>query len=108
MNTEIVIKELKEVLLGLLEKKYSELKPEIREDIDDFLDKSKEKLERWSLLLLENAITAKEFEWLLKSQKDIILLKALYSAGVSKIRLNTIKNSIIKTTFDVVLTSIIK
>lgn len=108
MDIEKVMSDLKASLLTLLENKYKELKPEIKKDIDDFLKKSKEKIERWLLLLIEGVITKEEFQWLLKSQQDIIALKALQTAGLSKIRLNNIKNNIIKTIFDVVITTVLK
>ena len=50
--------------------------------------------------------TEEEFSWLLKSQQDLIALKALQGAGLSKIKLNNIKNAIIQTVFKTVLLSI--
>ncbi|VXC25674.1 conserved hypothetical protein [Flavobacterium sp. 9AF] len=108
MDIEKLIKDLKEALLSLLGEKYKEFKPEVQKDITHFLKESEEKLKRWILLLAEGSITKEELEWLLKSQKDIIALKALQTAGISKIRLNNIKNTIIKTIFDIVVTTVIK
>ena len=51
-------------------------------------------------------ITKDEFEWLLKSQQDLIALKALQGAGLSKIKINNIKNTIIKTIFQTVILSL--
>ncbi|MCO6161705.1 hypothetical protein [Flavobacterium sp. NRK F7] len=108
MDIEKLIKELKEALLTLLGNKYKEFKPEIQKDITVFLKDSEEKLKRWIQLLAEDSITKEEFEWLLKSQKDLLTLKALQTVGISKIRLNNIKNSILKTIFDIVLAAVIK
>ena len=58
--------------------------------------------------IANNVLTKEEFEWLLKSQKDLVTLKALQTVGISKIRLNNIKNSILKTIFDIVLAAVIK
>jgi hypothetical protein len=107
MDIDQIIKELKTQLLNVLGKKYNEFKPEIQKDINTFLKKSQEKLERWTILLADKAITPEEFEWLLKSQKDLTVLQALQTAGVSKIRLNNIKNSIIKTAFDVITKAVL-
>lgn len=107
MDIYKIIKELKTQLLTVLGKKYNEFKPEIQKDINTFLKNSQEKLERWTILLADEAITPEEFEWLLKSQKDLTVLQALQTAGVSKIRLNNIKNSIIKTAFDVITKAIL-
>ncbi|MDQ7959540.1 hypothetical protein [Flavobacterium lindanitolerans] len=106
MDIEKLLKQLKQELLTLLGDKYKEFKPEIQKDITAFLDSSKEKLERWTLLLASSSITEEEFSWLLKSQQDLIALKALQGAGLSKIKMNNIKNAIIQTVFKTVLLSI--
>lgn len=106
MDIEKLLKQLKQELVTLLGDKYKEFKPEIQKDITASLDSSKEKLERWTLLLASSSITEEEFSWLLKSQQDLIALKALQGAGLSKIKLNNIKNAIIQTVFKTVLLSI--
>ena len=60
------------------------------------------------MLLAEGSITKDEFEWLLKSQKDLLALKTIQASGLSKIKVNNIKNSIIKTIFDVVIAAVLK
>ncbi len=106
MDIEKLLAELKNQLISVLGDKYKEFKPEIQKDITDFLNKSKNKLERWALLLATSSITKEEFEWLLKSQQDLIALKALQGAGLSKIKINNIKNTIIKTIFQTVILSL--
>ncbi|WP_130734862.1 hypothetical protein [Flavobacterium sp. J27] len=108
MDIEKLIKDLKESLLTLLGNKYKEFKPEIQKDITSFLKESEEKLKRWALLLADGSITKEELEWLLKSQKDLVALKAIQTVGISKIKLNNIKNSIIKTIFEIVVATVIK
>lgn len=106
MDIDKLLKELKQELVTLLGDKYKEFKPEIQKDITAFLENSKEKIERWSLLLASSSLTEEEFSWLLKSQQDLIALKALQGAGLSKIRINNIKNAIIQTVFKTVIMSI--
>lgn len=108
MDLEKLIKELKDTLLALLGDKYKELKPEIQKDITEFLKESEEKLKRWVLLFADGSLTKDEFEWLLISQKDLLALKTIQAVGLSKIRVNNIKNSIIKTIFDVVVAAVLK
>jgi hypothetical protein len=106
MDIEKLVTDLKDNLLALLGDKLKDFKPELEKDLNEYIAQSREKLERWALLLAENAITTEEFEWLLKSQQELISLKALQNAGLSKIRLNTIKNSVIKVVFQTVLLAI--
>ena len=108
MDIEKLIKDLKDTLLTLLGNKYKEFKPEIQKDIADFIKQSEEKLKRWILLLADGSLTKEEFEWLLKSQRDLVALKTIQATGISKIRINNIKNSILKTIFDVVIAAVLK
>ncbi len=106
MDIEKLLEELRKNLITVLGEKYTEFKPEIQKDVKDFLEKSREKLERWSILFAAGSLTEDEFAWLLKSQQDLVTLKALQGAGLSKIKLNTIKNSIFKTVLQTVILSL--
>lgn len=106
MDIEKLMKALKENLLLLAKETYKDIKPELQKDINDFLSKSQEKIERWSLLLASSSITKDEFEWLLKSQQDLLVLKVVQRAGVSKIKINNIKKAILNTVFQTVIGSL--
>jgi hypothetical protein len=103
MDNEKLIEDLKKQLRILITKSYKDRKSELEKDLNLFLETSKEKLERWVTLYASAALTEEEFEWLLKSQLDLLVLKALQNTGISKIRLNAIKNNIIKMILKVIL-----
>jgi hypothetical protein len=103
MDIDALLKELKNNVFTLLGDKYKEFKPQLQKDLDNYLKSSKIKLERWTLLLANNSIDKEEFLWLLKSQQDLLELKTLQTAGLSKIRLNNLKNSIISIIFDTII-----
>ncbi|OUS00784.1 hypothetical protein A9Q86_08490 [Flavobacteriales bacterium 33_180_T64] len=107
MDIEALIKLLKDELIKVLGESYKDYKTETKRDIEAFLEISKGKLARWTGLLEAGELTPKDYEWLLKSQKDLLLLNALYQAGVSKLRLGHLKNKIIKTIVNTVLTVVI-
>ncbi|WP_395053205.1 hypothetical protein [Flavobacterium sp.] len=96
MNIEKLLAEIKAQLLELLKENYKDFVPQLENDITNFLKQSKVKLERWTLLLVDKSLTQDDFEWLVKSQKNLLVLEALQTAGLSKIKLNNLKNSIIK------------
>lgn len=106
MDIDKLLEDLRKNLITVLGDKYKEFKPEIQKDVNVFLENSKEKLLRWSILLVENSITEDEFAWLLKSQQDLVTLKALQGVGLSKIKLNNIKNTIFKTVLQTIILSI--
>lgn len=107
MDVKDILKEIKGNLLTLVGGKFEDLKAESKKDVEDFLKASKVKLERWTLFLADGSITAEEYKWLVESQKDLVVLKGLYTAGVSKIKLghlkNTILNNVINTALGIVL-----
>ena len=97
MEFKDILKEIKGNLLDLMGTKFDDLKSEAKKDVQDFLSASKEKLERWTTLLAEGNLTIQDYKWLVESQKDLVVLKGLYAAGVSKIKLGHLKNSILDT-----------
>ena len=107
MDNDTLLKELKSRLKIIITNSYKDIKPELEKDLNSFLETSKEKLERWILLFSTSALTEEELEWLLKSQLDLVALQALQSTGISKIRLNTLKNNILKTIFKVIIELVI-
>ena len=102
MDFEKILKELKESLLQLLGNQYAGLKKETKKDIEDFLTSSKDKLERWTKLLASGDISLDDYQWLVESQKDLLTMKGLEKAGISKISLGRFKNKVVKTIVDVV------
>jgi hypothetical protein len=103
MDFKEILKELKNSLVVLFTDKYGEFKAESKKDVEAFLEDSKDKLKRWSELLKSGDIDLDDFEWLVKSQKDLLTMKALNKAGVSKISLGHFKNKVVKTVVDVVV-----
>ncbi|WP_394775422.1 hypothetical protein [Flavobacterium sp.] len=107
MNIDQLIEELKSKLKTIITKSYKDIKPELEKDLNAFLEASREKLERWIFLLSTGDITEEELEWLLKSQLDLVALQALQTTGISKVKLNALKNNILKTIFKIILELII-
>ncbi|MEN2400593.1 hypothetical protein GKZ90_0012450 [Flavobacterium sp. MC2016-06] len=107
MDNDTLIKDLKDKLKTILTESYKDFKPELEKDLNAFLETSKDKLERWVLLFSSDALTKEEFEWLLKSQLDLVALQALQTTGISKIKLNAVKNNIIKTILKIILEIIV-
>ncbi|CAM1359837.1 conserved hypothetical protein [Tenacibaculum sediminilitoris] len=102
MDFEKILQELKNTLTSLFNNKYSEFSKESKKDIELFLNESKDKLERWTSLLAQEKLTLDDFEWLVKSQKDLFQLKALQAAGISAISLGHFKNKIINTIIETI------
>ncbi len=102
MDKNLLIAELEDKLKVIITKSYKDLKPQLEKDLSLFLETSKEKLERWTILFASGNLTEEELEWLLKSQLDLVVLQGFQAAGISKIKLNALKNNIIKIIFKVI------
>jgi len=68
---------------------------EAKADIRDFLDSSKDKLERWFQALTDGTLAKDEFEFLVKSQRDLAKMRALTEIGLAKVRIQRIVNGVI-------------
>jgi len=107
MDFEVLLKELRKNLLIALGDRYSEYNNQSKKDIDAFLNASKVKLKRWTILSSEGQLTESDLEWLVKSQKELLVLEALCQAGVSKIALGHLKNRIIKIVVETVKVAVL-
>ncbi|WP_264524823.1 hypothetical protein [Flavobacterium sp. N502536] len=107
MNNTPLLEELKSKLKVIITESYKDNKFDLEKNLNLFLETSKEKLERWILLFTSGDLTKEELEWLLKSQLNLSAFETLQTAGISKIKLNMIKNNIIKLVFKVITDLII-
>ena len=80
-------------------KKY---KNEAIKDGKKMLEAMKEDLKRWTVLLAEGKLTTKDFEWLINSQKDIVELSVLKQAGLSAIRIQQFRDSVLNLVVDTI------
>ncbi|MFD0861937.1 hypothetical protein ACFQ1M_06940 [Sungkyunkwania multivorans] len=97
-----ILKELKANLFELIGDRVSDFTKEGKKDMEAFLEASKTKLKTWTKLLADGHLTLDDFEWLVKSQKDLLIMQALYQTGTSKIKLGHLKNAVIRTIVDTI------
>ncbi|MEP2276085.1 MAG: hypothetical protein ABJH98_11560 [Reichenbachiella sp.] len=91
-------------LAKLSAKKYAE---EAKQDANDFLESSKEKLKKWTKLLAAGEISTDEFEWLVNSQQSLAQMKVLTQAGLAQIRVDQFKQSVLNIIVDVIFDKIL-
>ena len=103
MNFEELFNDLKEEIITEAKEKFGEQGKNIIADMEEYLAHSKEKLKKWTLLFAEGNIDKEELAWLLQSQKDLLILKTLQNAGVSKISIGHFKNKVIDSVFTKIL-----
>ncbi len=102
MDFEDIFKQMKDNLFELIGDRVSDFTSEGKKDMKAFLEASKGKLKTWTQLLADGMLTLDDFNWLVKSQKDLLVMQALYQTGTSKIKLGHLKNAVIRTIVDTV------
>lgn len=97
MDFDLLFKELKEEITELAKDKFNDQGNAIAQDMQEYVAHSKEKLQKWASLFKAQSIDKDELVWLLKSQKELLLLKSLQNIGVSSISIGHFKNKIVDT-----------
>jgi hypothetical protein len=64
---------------------------------EDFLEKTRGDLERWTTLLAKGELTKEDFAWLVKGKMDLANLEALEQKGLALARLDGFRVSLIET-----------
>lgn len=70
---------------------------EVIDEGTDFALRLQERLERRIHQLAADELSKDEFEWLIKSEKNLINLKSLKKKGLAVVQLNKIRDAIIDT-----------
>jgi len=92
MDTKALTKELKTGILDMIKSTFDTDSKAVKDEVTAILKKSKERLERWTILLSKKQLSKDEFEWLLKSQRDLYHMASLKALGVSQIQLGHFKS----------------
>ena len=77
-------------------------------DANDYLQTSKEKLKKWTLLLTDGKIDGEEFGYLVNSQLGLGEMKLLTNTGLAQIKIDKFTNGVIHLVVDTILTRVLK
>ncbi|MEJ7780759.1 MAG: hypothetical protein WKF68_14345 [Daejeonella sp.] len=89
-----LIKDLKDDIMALARKTLTERIKEAQDDAEYILDFAKINLEKWTEELADGRLDRDDFEYHLKSQRDLLSLAALKQAGISKVRIDKFKEEV--------------
>jgi hypothetical protein len=85
-NINAVLDGLKLEAVDLAKDTFKDFTATAKRDVDDFLNESREQLERWTTLLVEKQLTKEEYEMLVRSLKTSAKMEGLLQKGVTKAR----------------------
>jgi hypothetical protein len=95
-----LFEDLKKGVIDLAESTVKKYASKAKFDGTQMLEDMKEKLKRWTELLMEERLTTADFEWLVNSQKDLVQMEALKQAGLASIRIDQFKSSLLNMVVD--------
>ena len=92
--------------IGLAKTTLSNYVTDAKTDAQNMLTAMKEKLQRWTLLLMDKKLTTEDFEWLVNSQKDLVAMACLKEAGLAAIRIDQFQASLMNLIVDTVFSMV--
>ncbi|CAM1361583.1 conserved hypothetical protein [Tenacibaculum litopenaei] len=108
MDFDMILKELRAELTGVLSDKWSDVQEDTLKELDVFLLESKQKLKRWTVLLAMKELSLEEYAWLVKSQKNLLQLNSLQLLGVHKTSIGHLKNKLLGKLIKVIQAQLLK
>ncbi|HCN84959.1 MAG TPA: hypothetical protein DIT07_15280 [Sphingobacteriaceae bacterium] len=102
INIGDLINSIQSNIINLAKDSLKDYVKQAGDDASSFLELTKQKLEKWTNMLLEGKLSKKDFEDLVLAQKDLMELKALKQAGLAQIKLDEFKNAAMGVLMDTV------
>ena len=106
INFKDLFAELETNVLALAKASFKSFTQQAQQDAKALLENMKDKLERWATLLAQGAITSDDFELLITAQKDLIEMTALQKAGLTIIKAEQFRDSVVNLITDTVFSAI--
>jgi hypothetical protein len=92
MNFDSILKSTEDQTKALAQKLFKQYTQQALSDLQDFAQKSKADLERWTQELLQIKIDADEYRSLVQGQLDVAEMRALKQAGLAQVQIDTFTN----------------
>jgi hypothetical protein len=89
-----LLDKLKKDILALARKTVTERAREAQDDAEYLLDIMKLKLREWTVQLAEGSLSKDDFEYHVKSQKDLMSMFRLKQTGISKAKADKFREDV--------------
>ncbi|WP_071145738.1 hypothetical protein [Bacteroides ihuae] len=85
---------------------FKDYKKQAADDAEGLISGIKPKLEKWTLQLAKGDLSKDDLEFLILGEKELVEMKALKQLGIGLIKLDELKNKILKSTLDSIVNKI--
>jgi len=86
---------LKDEIVDLAETHLDEVRDRALRDAEQFLDDSRDDLERWTRLMEEGKLSEEDVASLVRGKKDLAKMKALKQAGLTAAEIDRFRNALL-------------
>ncbi|MFH1147091.1 MAG: hypothetical protein V1736_05220 [Pseudomonadota bacterium] len=93
---EEILHECRKCIAAFAAENWPEFKQAVMDDAEAFITSTKDDLERWSYQLLTGQLSKDDFEWLVRSKKDLAEMEALKRLGLAQVQLDSLVNGLIE------------
>ena len=101
-----IFKSVQDQAKALAQKLFKRYTQQAVSDVKDFLEKSKDDLQRWIKELARGEIDKEEFESLVQGQSDLAEMHALKQAGLAAAQIDTFVNGLLDIVVDAAFSAI--
>lgn len=99
-NIEQALQAIKEESLQILKDELKEAYEGSREEVQEFIEASKEKAKAWGIAIIAGELTLDELKVLLLSEKEWLESKLIKIAGIQQVKSTSIKDKLLSIILD--------
>lgn len=82
---------------------FKDYKKQAADDAENLISGIKPKLEKWTLQLAKGDLSKDDLAFLVLGEKELVEMKALKQVGVALIKVDELKNSILKNSINTII-----
>lgn len=106
IDLETIIKEVTDDVVNLAKEEAKNYIDQATHDAVDFVKLVYDNLSRWASAVIKEELTLDELKFLIKGQKELLVMHSLSQAGLAAVRVQRIRDGIINIVFNAVSTAI--
>lgn len=105
-DTDAIVKSIEEQSKALAEKLFKQFTRQAVADTKEFLEKTRDDIERWAAELEREEIDEDDLASLLRGQKDLAEMRALKQAGLAQVTIDTFTNGVLEIATSAIMAAI--
>ncbi len=105
-NTKAILKSIEEQSKTLAELLIRQFTKQAVADTKDFLEKSRDDIERWAGELAREEIDEDDLASLMRGEKDLAEMRGLKQAGLAQVSIDTFTNGVLEIAINAIMAAV--